>query len=48
MIYRYLVYTLEGESETDKIYIVDFDNGNKTMIVKNFALDLEGNFRDPS
>eukprot|EP00347_Sterkiella_histriomuscorum_P013502 403364473 len=41
VVYRYLIYTLEGEEEKDKIYIVDLDGANKTMIVKNFALDMD-------
>lgn len=40
-MYRYLVYILEGDDEKENIYITDFDGGNKTMIIKNFAHDMK-------
>ena len=41
--YRYLIYTLEAfEEEPEWLYLVDLEDGNKKIKVKNFGQENDG------
>ena len=46
--YRYLIYTLDAfEDEPAWLYLVDLEDGNKKIKVKNFATENDGTKYSP-